>query len=566
MSRRRDPDTTHAWIVGSDLSSLAAAVYLIHDAHMPGPHIHLLFDRARFVPDPARMEFISGSVNGCTAHVLSCVSGYAAIRPDASILDELFLETARETASNLPPQSSSGGGSFYSLRDDGCGIRKIQQPQVAAHLRLPEQRDLVKVMLDDPWNLRAKSISQCFRASFFNSDLWLLFSTRFALRPCHSAMEFQKCLCKYIEDARADRIDQPVDSRVGLTALAETLGAYLHSEGVDFWPNTQVPNLKLNTAEAPLMRVLAIEATDTRSSTSQPLKIPLQPEDILLVALGSADSGSLMGSNGAPPPPTPVRAERILNASWSLWFRIAHLSPDLGDPAAFCTHLSESKLEVFTVILDREDGDRAGGGELYAYLSDRIGEGSTLAMQDSNWSLRLCVSRRGRGGGMSSSAPGAAAPPPAAYDTIWGYGLTPEQPGNFMRKPMCCCAGQEILSEVLSHLASSASSHPGSSPGFDFDETLSKATTIPCMLPLGSAALVRRNDDGDLDQPCIVPQNVSNMALIGPFARVPEETVCGLEYGIRSAQIAVDALMGLHLSLPKVRISALAKRYGKGSH
>jgi oleate hydratase len=177
MFLRRDPDTTHAWIIGSDLSSLAAAVYLIHDAHVPGPNIHILFDLPRFVPDPAGLEFISGSVEGCTAHLLSCVS--EAIRPDASILDEL-IETARETTSNQLLQSGSGGASFYYIRNDGYGIRKIQQPQVTTHLRLPEKRDLVKVMLDDPWNLRAKSIDECFRSPFFKSDLWLLFSTRYA--------------------------------------------------------------------------------------------------------------------------------------------------------------------------------------------------------------------------------------------------------------------------------------------------------------------------------------------------------------------------------------------------
>jgi oleate hydratase len=370
-------------------------------------------------------------------------------------------------------------------------------------------------------------------------------------------MEFQRCLCKYIEDTRADRIDQPVDCRVKLTSLAETVRTYLQNEGVDFWPDTQVPNIKLDTAEAPLVRVLAIQATESRSSgrsSSQALEIPLQAEDILLVALGSANSGLLVGSNGAPPPPTPVRAERILNASWSLWFRIAHLLPDLGNPAVFCTHLSESKLEMFTVIVDRED-DKAGVG-LYAYLAEQIGQGSTLAMQDSNWSLCLCVSRRDSN--ISSSAP------ELPYNTIWGYGLTPEQPGNFMRKPMCCCAGQEILSEVLSHLASSCSgSDSDSSSGFDYEETLSTAITIPRLMPLASAALVRRNDG---DRPCILPQNVSNIGLIGLFADVPEETVCGLEYGIRSAQIAVDALMGLHQSLPKVKISPVARRYRKRNH
>lgn len=41
-STLRDPGTTQAWLVGSGIASLAAAVHLIKDAQMPGSNIHIL--------------------------------------------------------------------------------------------------------------------------------------------------------------------------------------------------------------------------------------------------------------------------------------------------------------------------------------------------------------------------------------------------------------------------------------------------------------------------------------------------------------------------------------------
>jgi oleate hydratase len=43
---KRDPAVVHAWLVGADIASLAAAVHLIQDAKVPGPQIHILKNSA----------------------------------------------------------------------------------------------------------------------------------------------------------------------------------------------------------------------------------------------------------------------------------------------------------------------------------------------------------------------------------------------------------------------------------------------------------------------------------------------------------------------------------------
>lgn len=355
--------------------------------------------------------------------------------------------------------------------------------------------------------------------------LMRLFFQRFALRPCHSALEFQRCLRKYLEDAEYCQVDTSAVAFHDIKSLRETLRYHLENEGVDFWPNTVVRDLKLLT-ENSWASISMIEATRNGKS----VQIAISMEDIVLVALGSASSGSLTGSNGSPPPPIPVKADRIMNASWSLWFRLLQYSPEFGNPTAFCTHLSESKVEAFTITL------QDGGQNLYRYLTEQIGETSSLAIPDSNWSL--CISPCQRLTGSEEWT--------KAY-TIWGYGITPERYGNFIEKPMCCCAGQEILSELISHLG----------PGFD--GALSMSITIPRLIPLASASLMRRNR---ADRPQTIPKNTRNIGIIGIFSEVADDTVCGFEYGIRDAQIAVYGLMGLHQSLPKVGINAVANQYG----
>ncbi|KAL2037903.1 hypothetical protein N7G274_009378 [Stereocaulon virgatum] len=37
----RNPKSINAYLIGGGIASLAAAVHLVHDAHVPGPQIHI---------------------------------------------------------------------------------------------------------------------------------------------------------------------------------------------------------------------------------------------------------------------------------------------------------------------------------------------------------------------------------------------------------------------------------------------------------------------------------------------------------------------------------------------
>lgn len=89
---------------------------------------------------------------------------------------------------------------------------------------------------------------------------------------------------------------------------------------------------------------------------------------------------------------------------------------------------------------------------------------------------------------------------------------------------MFACSGKEIFTEVLSHLR------------FPIESILKTATTIPCGLPLGTAPFLTR---GNKDHPRMIPPYTTNIACVGQFTELPEDTTLSLEYSVRSAQTAV---------------------------
>lgn len=161
---RLNPRVTHAWIIGADISSLAAAVYLIHDGHVPAAHIHIMVDDRQTTDE---VGFTSYSIDRCTAHLLSSINNRTLPHKDTS--DDMDMKTANEGVKPLQK-------TCYFAKHSGCKIRRIEQP--VSQLRLADRKDILKVMLGDARNLDSKTVEDCFRGSFFHSELWLLFSTR----------------------------------------------------------------------------------------------------------------------------------------------------------------------------------------------------------------------------------------------------------------------------------------------------------------------------------------------------------------------------------------------------
>lgn len=274
--------------------------------------------------------------------------------------------------------------------------------------------------------------------------------------------------------------------------------------------------------------VCEIQALDNARS----VVLPVATDDIVIVTVGSPISGSLSGTSGAPPPGILTEAKTLLNCDWSIWFQLAGKSPKFGNPSAFCTHISESLLETFTAILPPSEFKVICAHITHALPQDR----HLMSVADSNWSLKIIL------------------PQQQIFDdqqdnvcVLLGYALTPKEYGNFVKKPMCVCSGDEILAELLWHF------------NIPFQNILVNATAAPRLMPFGLSPLLRRSYG---DRPNVIPRDTTNIALVGQYVETEDETALGLEYGVRCAKLAVHHLMKLGNKLPDIKMSKIVARYG----
>jgi len=161
------------------------------------------------------------------------------------------------------------------------------------------------------------------------------------------------------------------------------------------------------------------------------------------------------------------------------------------------------------------------------------GEGGLITFPESSWLASIVLAHQ----------PHFLGQPSDVY-VFWGYGLFVDKPGDFVRKPMSACTGQEIMTEIMGHLRIEA----------DADKILKSCNCIPCMMPFITSQFLRRAEG---DRPQIVPKGSKNLAFIGQFCELPEDVVFTVEYSIRSAQTAVYSLLNMKQKPPAVY---------KGSH
>ena len=128
---------------------------------------------------------------------------------------------------------------------------------------------------------------------------------------------------------------------------------------------------------------------------------------------------------------------------------------------------------------------------------------------------------------------------PESVSVFWGYGLSVDQPGDFIKKPMSACSGREIMEELLGHLRT----------GPEAAKILESSVCIPCMMPFITSQFLRRAQG---DRPEVLPKGSRNLAFIGQFCELPEDVVFTVEYSVRSAQAAVYRLLRMNREPPSV--------------
>jgi oleate hydratase len=244
-----------------------------------------------------------------------------------------------------------------------------------------------------------------------------------------------------------------------------------------------------------------------------PYEIAVDDGDLVFVTNGSMTAGSSLGSMTAPA----ILRRDTNDVAWALWETLAKQHPDFGRPSVFDGNVDQSKWLSFTVTMR----DPTFFELMERFTGNVAGTGGLVTLVDSNWLMSVVLAHQPHFIGQ-----------PEDIKVFWGYGLFVDREGNFVKKTMSECSGEELMIELLGHLRLDA--HKAL--------ILKTSNCIPCMMPFITSQFMPRVKG---DRPQVRPADTANLAFIGQYCEIPDDVVFTVEYSVRSAQMAVYSLLAL---------------------
>ena len=491
------------YIIGSGIASMASAAYFIRDGGIKGDQIYIFEE----------MAVAGGSLDGsgnkdegyvlrggrmlnfsylCTYDLLSFIPSLN--DPEVSVLSEINAFNKKIKSHSLARVVENGIP--VDVNDMGFSNK--------------DRLDLVELQVVTEEYLETKSIQDWFEPAFFKTNFWYMWATMFAFQPWHSAVEFKRYLNRFIHEFERINTLEGVERTPynQYDSMVRPLTKWLIEEGVHFEMDAEVTDLDFRMSIDQLV-VEQIHYTQA----AEKKEIFLSEEDLVLVTAGSMTADSSLGSMHHPP----VLNRNTKGGSWDLWENIAKECPEFGRPSVFNSRMQESLWESFTVTCK--------GTQFFdlmeAFSGNKAGTGGLVTIKDSNWLMSIVLAYQPHFIGQ-----------PEYVTVFWGYGLFPGKEGNFVKKKMVDCTGEEIMIELISHLRFE----------MHLDVLLETANCIPCLLPYITSQFLTRTIG---DRPLVVPKISKNLAFIGQFAEVPLDVVFTVEYAVRTAQTAVYELLDL---------------------
>ncbi|HBM45961.1 MAG: 67 kDa myosin-cross-reactive antigen family protein [Parcubacteria group bacterium GW2011_GWF2_38_76] len=508
-----ETENKKAYLIGGGIASLSAAVYLIRDGGFSGKNIYIL----------ESSEDLGGSLDGKG----SPKDGYVC-RGGRMFSEEVYSCTF-DLLSSIPLHKSSK----KTLRDDFVKFNK--EVRVNAKARLVENRkiidssflglsDIDRIGLANLISLpesffdsESSKISDYFSPSFFETNFWFEWCTTFAFQPWHSIIEFKRYLLRFIQEfPRINTMTGVKHTRyTQFDSIVTPVADWLKNEGVIFLMNHHVLDLEFteNRDREKVKKIIY-------SKEQHKEEIIVEDSDIVLFTNGSMTSNSSLGNNKSAPETNTKKA----NDSWRLWEKIAKGRPHFGKPHIFEADIDKMKWESFTVTLK----DKKFIELIKKFSDNEPGTGGIVTFKDSNWLLSIAIPNQ----------PHFANQPEDIF--VWGgYGLSPDKEGNFIKKKMSECTGEELVMEVCCLL------------GFDneLSEILEHSDCVPCMMPYITSQFMPRNKG---DRPLVIPEKTENFTFLGQYCEIQDEVVFTVEQSVRSAMIAVYGLLGINKEIPTI--------------
>jgi oleate hydratase len=492
------------YLVGGGIASLASAAYLIRDGGLVGANISI-FEAGSVLggsldgagsPDQGYVirggRMFTYEAYTCTFDLLSFIP--SPLDPAKSVKDDIH-----EFNDKVIPHSRSR----LVRNGEKLDVSKMGFSNW-------DRLDLIKIVAVSEAALGAKRIQDVFQPSFFKTNFWFMWATTFAFQPWHSAVEMKRYLHRFIQEF--PRLNTLAGVRRTpynqYDSIVLPLQKWLKERGVRFEMGVQVTDLDFKYGPDGIGAELLRYVRD-----GVPHEIAVGDDDLVFVTIGSMTAGSSLGSMSQPA----KAQDGAQDGSWALWETLARKQFDFGRPSAFDGNVDESKWLSFTATMR----DPTFFNLMEKFTGNAAGTGGLVTFVDSNWLMSVVLPHQPHFIGQ-----------PDDVKVFWGYGLFVDQQGNYLKKRMSDCSGEELLTELLRHLR--------------FDEhkssILKSSNCIPCMMPFITSQFMPRVKG---DRPQVRPTGTTNLAFIGQYCEIPDDVVFTVEYSVRSAQTAVYALLDI---------------------
>lgn len=518
-------DKKSAYIIGTGLAGLAAAFYLVRDGQMKGDRIHVL----------EKLELAGGSCDGyrdvtkgffmrggremdnhfeCMWDMFRDVPSIE--DPGVSVLDEYYWLNKHDPNYSLCRATVNRG-------EDAHTDRKFNLDKDSAMA-------LSRLFITPEKQLEGKKISEVLPDSFWQTNFWLYWQTMFAFQRWSSALEMKRYLCRYVHhiDGLPDFSALRFTKYNQYESMILPLVKYLEAHDVKIEFGVDVKNVII---EAEGEKRIARQIRFVKEGKEQ--SIDLLEDDLVFITNGCCTDTSCYGDQNHAPDLGNIK--NGVGESWDMWKNIARqaVHGEYGNPDAFCSDFEATNWMSATVATSNE--------EIIQHIirickrdprEGKVTTGGIVTVKDStdNWYLSWTINRQ---------------PQFKAQDKntvlIWLYSLSTDKAGNYVRKPMRECTGEEVCQEWLYHI------------GIPEEEikTLAKeaCNTTTCFMPYINAFFQPRKKE---DRPLVVPKGAVNFAFLGQFAETPRDTIFTTEYSIRTGMEAVYTLLKVDRGVPEV--------------
>ena len=516
-------DEKSAHLIGGGIASLSAAGFLIRDGQM----------------DPKKITIYEASdiCGGCLDGIEDPKEGFL-FRGEREMEDhyECLWDLMRSIPS-LDVEGASVLEDYYQINKDYPNYSKCRTIHKRGKpfptdgkmlLSKKAQGELMKLFYTHRSELQDKRFDEFVSEEFFQSNFWIYWLSMFAIGPWHGALEMKLYMNRFVQHfgGMADLSTIKFTRLNQYDSLILPLVKWLEEKGVNFVYGTKVTNVVFDIT--PKRKVAKrIEFIQGGKHGG----IDVTENELVLITNGSAVENTAWGDHKTPPKWNRDIQEGSI---WAMWRNIAAQDPIFGNPDKFCTTTDETsycsacirtlddKIAPYIEQICQRDPNRFDGGPI---------TGGLVTVRDSNWMMNFNVERNPH---FRNHPKGQL-----MLHLYCTYSL--DRPGDYVKKFVKDCTGEEIAQEWLYHLGV---------PLDEIDKMAAESVVVhPCMMPYITSFFVKRRDG---DRPPVNPEGAVNFGFLGQLAEShPRDVIFTVEYSVRTAMEAVYHLLDIEKGVPE---------------